>query len=283
MAKKSKRGSSGLKINWHAHISNFIHAFGIGLYFISKFLPVLLAGLLIGGMYHGIQKYLYADPYFRLDVIRVKSDLPFTSKEVEKISGLKLGENLLAIDLDRISKSIEKNPQIKRVDVKRALPNTIEIDVVRRFEVFQVRPRGQGRYFAIDDQGIILPKSDVSPLKGLVLIDDGNVPKRPVGIGDQYRTKNLDAFKALYQYVIQESELAGERIETMLVDHLGNFTVYLTGGFEVRLGKSYVKNLKKLRGLKNLLQSDERSKIEYLDLQYQDVVVKMKEDQRLKL
>ncbi|GEM_PF-2287997 len=281
MAKKNKKRSGNVQLK--EITARFVHGFGVGLFFASKFLPLLLIGVLIGGLYHGVQTYLYADPYFRLDVIRVKTDLPFTTKEIEKISGLKLGENLLAVDLNKVATRIEKNPEIKKADVRRVLPNTIEIAVVRRFEVFQVRPRGQGRYFAIDDQGFILPKSDAAPLKGLVLIEDASVPKKNIGIGDLYPSANLDAFKTLYQYVKQESELSRENIEAMFVDHLGNYTVYLTGGFEVRLGKAYVKNLKKLRGLKNLLSSDERGKIEYLDLQYQDVVVKMKEDKQLKL
>lgn len=282
MAKKSKkRGGGG--INFSGLISKFVHGFGVGLYFTSKFLPILLIGLLLGGVYHGIQKFLYADPYFRLDIIRVKTDLPFSTKQIEQLSGLKLGENLLAIDLGKVASRIERNPEIKKAEVVRILPSTIEINVIRRFEVFQVRPKGQGHYYAIDDQGIILTKSDMNPLKGLVLIEDAAVSKDALGVGDQYPSQNLPAFKALYQCVVQQSELSGEKIEAMYVDHLGNFTLFLTGSFEVRLGKAYIKNLKKLHGLKNLLKSDERNKIEYLDLQYQDVVVKMKEDERLKL
>jgi len=282
MAKRIKK-RSGSKIHFSEFVSRFVHGFGIGLFFISKFLPVLLVGILIGGFYHGIQKYLYADPYFRLDVIRVKTDLPFTTKQIELLSGLKLGENLLAVDLAKVASRIQRNPEIKRAEVIRILPNTIEINVVRRFEVFQVKPKGQSRYYAIDDQGFILSKSDIKSLKGLVLIEDANIPKNIIGVGDQYPSKNLGVFRMLYQYVVHESELSGEKIEAIYVDHLGNYTLFLTGSFEVRLGKSYIKNLKKLRGLKNLLRSGERNKIEYLDLQYQDVVVKMKEDERLTL
>src|SRR3990172_9536284 len=116
MARKSKKRSfSGTR--FFGFLTRCVHGFGIGLYFFSKFLPLVLVALLIGGVYHGIQKFLYADPYFRLDVIRVRTDLPFTTRQIERLSGLRLGENLLAVDLVEIAKRIERNPEIKRVEV----------------------------------------------------------------------------------------------------------------------------------------------------------------------
>lgn len=280
MAKKSRRKTSGRYFNW---IGQFVHSFGVGLYFASKFLPLLLLALLIGGAYHGIQRYLYADAYFRLDVIRVRTELPFTAKEIGRLSGLRLGENLLAVDLNKVAARIERNPQIKRAVVTRILPNTIEIQVVRRFEVFQVKPKGQTHYFAIDDQGVVLPKAQATPLSDLVLIEDMDLTKKSFGIGDVYPSKNIGSFKTLYQYLAGEHEILNEKVKAITVDHLGNFTVTFASGLEMRLGKAFAKNLRKLRGLRNLLASSERDKIEYLDLQYQDVVMKMKENQKLQL
>lgn len=280
MGKKNKRrGSSGF-----SHFAGrFINGLGIVIFFLSKFLPLVVIAILIGGVYHGVQNYLYADPYFRLDVIRVKTDLPFTSKEIEQMSGLRLGVNLLAVDLGRAALRIERLPEIKIARVTRILPNAIEILAFRRFEVFQVKPKGQNRYYAIDDQGKILPKTDVYPLAGLVQIEEAGLESKSIGIGDVYPSKYLGQFKQLYQFLKQESEIARETPEKISADHLGNLTVTLAGGFELRLGKNFVKNLKKLRGLKHLLGPSQRAKIEYLDLEYQDVVVKMKENERLAL
>ncbi|MBI4397619.1 MAG: FtsQ-type POTRA domain-containing protein [Candidatus Omnitrophica bacterium] len=281
MPKKSKKRWN--KRRFQEILSQIIHSFGVGLFFISKFLPLLAIGILIGTMYHGIQTFLYADPYFRLDVIRVKTELPFSAKEIEHVSGLRLGENLLAIDLGKVKQRIERNPEIKKAEVRRVLPNAIEIHVIRRFEVFQVKMSPGGKYFAIDELGVILPKSGREPIAGLVLIEDKGVPPRVPGAGARYLSKNLSAFTSLYQYSRRESTLAGETIEKMVLDASGNFTIYLGGGLEIRLGKAYVKNLKKLQGLGYLFSSGERFKIEYLDLEYQDVIVKMKEDKRLKI
>ena len=190
MAKKTKKGFSP----FFKALSTGMHHFGKALFFLSKVLPAAISIFLAVAIYHGVQKYLYADPYFRLDRIVVKTDLPFTTQEIERMSGLRLGENLIAIDLRKVARRIEREPRVKLAQVKRILPNTIEIEAVRRFEVFQIRSKGGNHFYAIDDQGTILPKTDVHPLPGLVLIEESDIPVAAYGIGNVYPSKNLEEF-----------------------------------------------------------------------------------------
>ena len=60
------------------------------------------------------------------------------------------------------------------------------------------------------------------------------------------------------------------------IDHLGNVSIILGNGPQIRLGRRPMDSLKSLEKTIPLLKSEERSKIEYVDLQYDNVIVKRK-------
>jgi len=278
MARKTKRRKRSN--NKSSFFSNIWGAIKSTISFVAillfKLSPLIISFLVIWGVYYGVQKNLYADPHFQVSTIRVKTDLPFTAKEIEKMSGIRLGENILTADIQRAAIKIKRNPQIKYAQVKRILPSTIEVLALRRFEVFQIKTDDQNRFYAIDENGVILPKTSIKPLPNLVLIEEEGIINGGYSIGDIYPSEDLALFREVYQYITIESLLADEEMSKMTLDRFGSFTVFLADGLEIRLGKAYVKNLKKMNNVRHILSPGEREKIQYLDLQYRDVVVKNK-------
>jgi len=69
--------------------------------------------------------------------------------------------------------------------------------------------------------------------------------------------------------------LKKERIRKVEVDEIGFWRFITEGGIHFRVGDE-LENLLKAEGVEVLLKSDVRSNIDYLDLRFQDVIVKVK-------
>lgn len=101
---------------------------------------------------------------FGVRVVEIQPELVWLSREeVLQWTGVRGGDNLLALDLDRIKRDLELVPQIEEAALERRLPDTLRIFVRERRPVARVhgvRPE-QGRlvpttYF-LDPQARVMP------------------------------------------------------------------------------------------------------------------------------
>ena len=65
-----------------------------------------------------------------------------------------------------------------------------------------------------------------------------------------------------------------ETVTTIRLDSSNNGAVKLAEGPEIRLGRHPVENLSELEKVIPLLEQEDLSRVEYIDLQYDDVIVK---------
>ena len=101
---------------------------------------------------------------FGLRTIEVNQQLVWlTPDQVIGWAGVRLGENLLAIDLDRIKRDLELVPQVEEAAIERVLPDTLRIQIRERQPLAQVRgvQADQGRlvpttYF-LDGHAKVMP------------------------------------------------------------------------------------------------------------------------------
>jgi len=101
---------------------------------------------------------------FGLRVVDIQPDLVWLSRaEVLQWTGLRAGDNLLTLDLDRIKRDLELVPQIEEAALERLLPDTLRIVVRERQPVARVRGvlAEQGRLvpvtFFLDARGRVMP------------------------------------------------------------------------------------------------------------------------------
>jgi cell division septal protein FtsQ len=79
-----------------------------------------------------------------------------------------LGENLLTIDLRRLSRSLKaQQPALKEIRIVRQLPNTLRIEPISRTPVAQVK---LDRWYPVDGAGFVMPKAETQPLDRLIRI-----------------------------------------------------------------------------------------------------------------
>jgi hypothetical protein len=138
-------------------------------------LAVIATGLSLGtlfGLYllwhagaWALNRFVYANPSFAIQQINVSTDGVISPDQLRRWSGVKSGENLLALDLARVKRALELVPMIQSASVERILPATLRIQVTEREPVAQInvpRPRPGGGIelvvFQIDAEGyVVLP------------------------------------------------------------------------------------------------------------------------------
>jgi len=115
-------------------------------YFRNVLITVLvIAGLFWAAFYSGI---------FDVKKITVENNVHYTSAQVAELSGVNLGDNIFRVRVSEVAKTLERDPYIRKADVKWALPDGLNIVLDERKEsVLIAYPDG---FVIADFDGIIL-------------------------------------------------------------------------------------------------------------------------------
>ena len=122
-----------------------------------------------------LTQLVYENKSFAIQQVDVETDGVISPDQLRRWSGVRAGQNLLALDLTRVKHDLELVPMIQSASVERILPQTLRIRVVEREPVAQVnvpRPRDGGgiemMIFQLDAQGYVLlpldPRQRAVPL-----------------------------------------------------------------------------------------------------------------------
>jgi cell division septal protein FtsQ len=148
-------------------------------------LAALTAGILFGtvfGLYllwrtgeWALDKFVYQNSEFAVQHVEVKTDGMIAPDQLRRWSGVKLGDNLIALDLTTVKRNLELVSTIGSVSIERILPRTLKISVTERDPVAQVNiPRAGASggiavaVFQLDADGYVMlpldPRLCVVPL-----------------------------------------------------------------------------------------------------------------------
>jgi cell division septal protein FtsQ len=121
---------------------------------------ILLFFLWRGGSWM-MDQLVYENPAFAIKEIDVQSDGVISPDQIRSWADLKQGQNLMALDLDRIKRDLELVPVIRGVAIERVLPQTLRLRIAERVPVAQVlQPMGAGVReqipFTLDAQGFVM-------------------------------------------------------------------------------------------------------------------------------
>ena len=117
-------------------------------------------------------------PIFNIAKIEVTGNSKVQEENIKSLSRLKIGENIFKFNSSVIS-NIKENAYIKNVEVKRALPDTVKIEVTEREVKYQINLINS--YVYIDKYGYILEnsaeKKAVPTIVGLKITEDDLMKK----------------------------------------------------------------------------------------------------------
>jgi cell division septal protein FtsQ len=96
-----------------------------------------------------LNRLVYENSAFAIRAIDVQTNGVISRDQLRRWAGVKLGENLVALDLARVRRDLKLSSLIESVAVERVLPHTLRLRVVEREPVVQVkvlRPGASGGY-----------------------------------------------------------------------------------------------------------------------------------------
>jgi cell division septal protein FtsQ len=153
---------------------------------------LLLGGLLLfavvaGGLYvagrWAVDRLVYENPRFAIADIKVDSKGVMPRFVVLQFAGIKPGQNIFSVDIERASQNLALIPMVRRVEVRRVMPNRLVIEMEERLPVARVQgPTGLSNPlpFYMDREGVIFKPVTLSD--GAVLQVPG-VERLPLLVG----------------------------------------------------------------------------------------------------
>ncbi len=103
---------------------------------------LLIFGLTVAAVWKGsellLQKYAYENPTFSIQRVDIETDGVLSREQIQTWAGVRLHDNLLALNLARVKRDLELVPAIEAVSVERVLPGALRIRVAEREPVARV-------------------------------------------------------------------------------------------------------------------------------------------------
>jgi cell division septal protein FtsQ len=114
-----------------------------------------------------LDKFVYENADFAIERVEVQTDGVIAPEQLRRWAGVKLGGNLIALDLVQVKRNLELVSAIDSVSVERILPRTLKIRVSERAPVAQVNvPRADAAggisvsVFQLDADGVVMQPLD---------------------------------------------------------------------------------------------------------------------------
>ncbi|MBP9866379.1 MAG: FtsQ-type POTRA domain-containing protein [Candidatus Omnitrophica bacterium] len=272
MAKKKKKVNSAKRKAW---LSGLQTAALTGVRFMARLLPIAILSALFFLGFIRVRDALYADPSLDVRQIQITPAgfLPAALKtELDKQW---LGTNIFSADVRKVSSFLTKDPAVLKADTVKKFPSTLNVQITPRLPFARVSYAKGGPSAVISEDGMVLSLMDAkSEFNGPYLDAFESEWKVPVK-GKRQAPKGLEQAVAFYHQFQYHPLAATENITRINLDYLGNLTLTLGTGPEVKLGRKPVELLNLLHKLDPIMADPaERSKVQYVDLQYEDVIVK---------
>lgn len=153
----------------------------------------LVAVFIVSSVFVLGYRYLITTPYLRINAIEVQGCRQLSAQQVIRLSGVHVGQNLLAVNLKKIRKRIEINPWVEGVVINRVIPDKLVIEIEEKNPVALVQLR---KKYLVDSRGkLIVPVKNTEGFRDrnyLVLtgLNEKEVLARggvPADVYDQFR------------------------------------------------------------------------------------------------
>ncbi|AVX21031.1 MAG: cell division protein FtsQ/DivIB [Bacillota bacterium] len=180
--------------------------------------------LLVTAFYVFLQSSL-----FNINSIVVQGNNVLEQDSLRKMSGINPGENIFKVNTGEAARKLAMHPLLKGVEVKRDLPSRIIIAVQERQGLGLVPY--QGRFWLIDEEGVLLQAVDSLQEKNLPLLTGIQLKQPHPGL--KLNQPGISSGLALLKILPRELYLSTSEID---VRDENNLKLYTVDGIEVRLG-----------------------------------------------
>ncbi len=160
--------------------------------------------------------------------IVVKGNKVIPTEKIIKLSGVKLGERIVNLNLSELRARIEKHKFIRFADVYTNLPDAIFIEVVEREPIAMFTSKG--KIYFVDLEGVLIPAEEVGRLFSVPFL--GEIENPDVNFNSSDLRKCFEVLKIAVEKRVYEliSELRVKDGEIVLLTTDGAVPVFLGDG-----------------------------------------------------
>ncbi len=131
--------------------------FSLGQIFKNKyFIQLVVLVVILGGAGYGLFQFFNTSKFFSVKEVYVNKDRDYSFSGGEKrLRSRYAGRNIFSINLGEVQGYIKRSyPELKKVEVLRGLPDTLEVDIITREPAACIEARGGN--IVIDKDGVVL-------------------------------------------------------------------------------------------------------------------------------
>lgn len=264
-----KRKKPKKKSRFLASVMHFLFAVFV------KSVPFVLLVAVVCGAGLLMKNYIYADTNFTVANVRITATGPYASDEVIRRGELTTGESIFTVDIRRIEALLTADPKIKRAHVRRVFPNVLDITLDVRQGVLAVQLSQAPDCYMLDEEGVVMDvlEKDAVPTD-MLIIQDGAATVTTLTPGSVYYPGTIANAFFVTKYLISGGYYPNTDISYLAIDHLGGFSVWTKQGLEIKLGNTRLhENLDKLALVPKILEANTKP-LKYIDLRFDDIIVK---------
>ncbi len=206
--------------------------------------------------------------YFNVEDIKIYDPKGASRISSHELLKLYKGRNIFSVDVQALASHIkEKYPVVKKVVIKKHLPDRIDISIISRQPVARIKAKS---YFPVDSSGMVLSPDTKSDSLPVVMGLSMWIKPR---VGEELRDKKLEKALQLIKAMEQASIIPDHSVSAIDVSNYRNVSFYFEDGIEVKVGEGdFLNRLKKLsETLRN--PALDRSNISYIDIRFNDTVI----------
>lgn len=107
-----------------------------------------------------IRHFIYENPAFAIRIVEVETDGVLSAEQIRSWAGVRMNDNLLALDLARVERDLKLVPAIESVILERVLPGGLRIRVTEREPIAMVTlpapgstNASSGAFYTLDASG----------------------------------------------------------------------------------------------------------------------------------
>ena len=237
--------------------------------FSGRMIVIVLCLVILTGAVAGVWYFFLNSEFFAIKEIVVNRDQSYAPWQPEaRLKRLYIGRNIFTVDLKQAQALINSEfPQVRKVEVRRNLPEILEIDIVSREPIAVIDTNGG---IVIDAEGVVLAvgekPEDLIKIKGISFFF--NVPLA----GERVDNKKLDRAIVLVKVLRRKVCGNGDSIQYVDISDRNNVLIGVSGVI-VKMGTDdFSGKIEELKRILNDPRIDVKD-IKYIDLRFEDAVI----------
>lgn len=180
----------------------------------TALLIIIIAGII----------FALVSPIFNIKEIDVSNNEQIKTETIVSLSQLNLGQNIFKFNKNKVNKNIKTNAYIESVEIKRKLPNKVQIQIEERKQEYNVE--FLNGYAYINNQGYILQISEEK--QSLPTIQGISTPDEQIVEGNRLNLEDLEKLEVIIQIMnICKNYELDSKVTNIDISTKDEYTLYL--------------------------------------------------------